>query len=921
MKMSSTGSSRKRRRRSSSHSSPEPVAPPLDQLGTPLALESQLDTLLLRCVDAGFAFLILVVPFIMGGREAPGQLALVCSACWIAGCWGLLQMRQREARWTLSLAEPLIAAGVALVILQIVHLPLERIQSLSPKLGELLSGWQGTAGSRPWDQLSLMPAETLDSLMVLIAYVLIFVVAMQRLRTQNDVYRLMVTLAVAATGMAVFGLLQYAASNGKFFWFYENPFTDTKRVVKGAFTNRNHFANFLALGVGPLLWCLTAASVRSKNAGNKDLSSHAGFGVWLVVVALSVVVFATLLSLSRGGSIAMGIACAVGGFAIYRSSIISGQLVFAGVVVMAITCGLIAAHGEDQIQKRLDQIASADVERLDNSDGRRIIWAANIAGIKDFPSVGTGVGTHREVYPMYMEESGQDDMGEFTHAENGYLQVCLETGKVGLGMLLIGFLFAICWTFRGLGGGAGPLIAAAQAAALASLLASLAHSGADFVWYVPACVVPVLLLAASACRCGQLQKEDLGRMPAMMPVPRLAWALAGVGALALAVWMVPAKYRRVQAQHHWYAFQRITNKRNSSLIQNSSNVFRNRLVAVSRTISADPSMARPHAKMAKMCMQAFLELQEASENPMPLAEIRNVARMDYRDDWAGREEWLGRVFEERGEYLRRAVAHARKSLELCPLQGEVYLYLSELDFLDADTDWDNQKFVAQAIQVRPHEPKVLLVSGQQKLLAALANTNPSMQQQEVLEALEPFKRAFKLSPSLQSSIIGEVAVMLNAPVLVQLFEPDVEALAFMAERYRQLGRWRDVGYSLDAFTKAAFRMADEPEVPVERQVRFLLFARKACDELRDTKRAEECFAKAAELSPRDFRIYYQHGVWLAEREQFAQAAEQFRICTEIRPGDGQVRRLSLAMQKRDLDLQLEGRTRMATQPPQGFGTY
>ena len=63
--------------------------------------------------------------------------------------------------------------------------------------------------------------------------------------------------------MASFGPLQFLAGNGKFFWFYEHPFTDTCGECQGEFSNRNHFAQFLAfLGIGPLIWWLQDAMRR-----------------------------------------------------------------------------------------------------------------------------------------------------------------------------------------------------------------------------------------------------------------------------------------------------------------------------------------------------------------------------------------------------------------------------------------------------------------------------------------------------------------------------------------------------------------------------------------------------------------------------------------------------------------------------------
>ncbi len=905
MNQSRTSSTRRRRRRSERASS---ELPPLGQLGEPLKFQNSLDRFLLSCVDFGFAALILCMPFVMGGREAPGQLVLVVLACWLSACWGLLQVRQRDSRWTLSLAEPLMFGGIALVILQVVRLPAEQLNRLSPKVAELLPAWHGTGALPRWDRISFMPMETLDSLIILIAYVLIFIVALQRIRTQNDVFRLLSALGIATVLMAAFGLLQYATSNGRFFWFYENPYTDTDRVVKGAFTNRNHFANFMALGIGPLLWCLTAASVRSRaNKGKTGFEAGQSFGLGVIVVSISVVIFACLLSLSRGGSISLGIACFVCSFALYRSGVLSGQVAFGAVCVMLLTCGLIAVYGEEQIQKRLDQIASADVEQLDNKDGRRMIWAANVEGIRDFQLVGTGIGTHRDLYPIYMEDAGADYRKVFTHAENGYLQVCLEAGGIGLALLLCAFLLALFWTTRGLLRRDSPLITAAQSAALASILASLAHSGSDFVWYVPACVVPVILLSASACRLRQLQNEERTARPALsFPLPRLSWTLATVGTLVLAVWMVPAKSRRMEAEHHWYEFLRISFSNQSSIFHktNPNAALRNRLIALSRAIKADPTMVRPQTRMAGLCLKAFNGLQMQTDLQMSLGMLRNAALTQNWKDRAEMDEWINRVFAERKQYLDLALKHSQRAIELCPLEGKAYLYIADLDFIDSEREWNAPELVQQALTVRPNHPQVLFVAGLQELYY---DREP--------KAMEMWKRTFEFSRSHQTQILGAMAQIRTAPYLIDYFEPDVEALAFLASRFYQLRRGRDLQYTTIKFADACFEQAENPDVPRDRSIRYLLAARKACDVIRDGERAQKCFVKASEIAPREFRTHYQYGVWLANRQQFAGAAAEFTKCSEIRPGDDHVRRLSTVMRRKDLDVQLQrDNPRMARQP-------
>ena len=46
----------------------------------------QLDFLLVECVDAGLAGVIFIVPLILGGRIALGQLVLVALTLWTAIC-------------------------------------------------------------------------------------------------------------------------------------------------------------------------------------------------------------------------------------------------------------------------------------------------------------------------------------------------------------------------------------------------------------------------------------------------------------------------------------------------------------------------------------------------------------------------------------------------------------------------------------------------------------------------------------------------------------------------------------------------------------------------------------------------------------------------------------------------------------------
>ena len=75
---------------------------------------------------------------------------------------------------------------------------------------------------------------------------------------------------------------------------------------------------------------------------------------------------------------------------------------------------------------------------------------------------------------------------------------------------------------------------------------------------------------------------------------------------------------------------------------------------------------------------------------MDIGQIRDAAIASQFPSREALSEWLGRAIGEHQKLLYRALWHARQAVMRCPLQGEAYLFLAELVFLegqieDADT--------------------------------------------------------------------------------------------------------------------------------------------------------------------------------------------------------------------------------------------
>ena len=78
------------------------------------------------------------------------------------------------------------------------------------------------------------------------------------------------------------------------------------------------------------------------------------------------------------------------------------------------------------------------------SGGRPHYWGSVIMTIKDFPLVGTGLGTFSSVYPAYAKTRTYALLG---HAHNDYFEYMSELGAVGMAFLLGGILFIVYKTF------------------------------------------------------------------------------------------------------------------------------------------------------------------------------------------------------------------------------------------------------------------------------------------------------------------------------------------------------------------------------------------------------------------------------------------------------------------------------------------
>ncbi|HUT09669.1 MAG TPA: O-antigen ligase family protein [Thermoguttaceae bacterium] len=866
----------------------------------PAVAGGTLDRLLLRAVDAGLIAGLFAVPFIMGGRIAWGQLVLVALSLWVAVCWCVRQCLRQQAGWVRTPAGVLILAALGLVGLQLVSFPPPLLNVLSSRSHETLWLWAPDSDvANPlgvWSTVSMTPAATRDALVLLLAFALLFLATAQRVRRVEDAERLIRWIAVATVAMAAFALVQYVTNNGKLFWFFAHPSWHAAVNVQGSFSNRNHFAQFIALGIGPLVWWVHEG-LRSRPRKNPTprqswakSGSRYGAAVGLRAIALGFTVFVGLLSLSRGGAVAMfvaGIVCLV---ILYRGALVSRKTALSVIGAGLIVAACLQIFGYEMVAGRLNDFES--VEKLDGLHERRQLWQADAAAVADYPLLGTGLGSHREVCPTYMHNEYTAGGFEYSHAENGYLQVAMETGLPGLLLALSAVGLCLYWCLASLRRNSSVRVLLCFAAITPALAANFAHSAIDFVWYVPGCMVVVVILAACACRLRGMSSDPAGRPTSATAFPRVGWIAAALCLAAIGYCMVRNRLAAVEAEPSWHRYLSLSRKFNDTDgAKGRHDALCEMADELSVVVDRQPDHARAHIRLAEIHLKLFDHAGDSEAGSLDVRQVREAVLASRFESSDAMYDWLRRAFGERQEHLGAASKHARRGLALCPLQGKGYLYLADLSFLEGPNSPGKAAYVKQAVEVRPFDGTVLFAAGQEAFLAG----DPEA-------GLEYWKASYQSGPDYQESLLQHLAPQTPAPAFLEMFPSDLNALKLVLRHYRRIERPDDLRFVLGQYTAAC--EAEAPTLSRKTAAQCWADAAGAYWGMGDLEKALECLRQAAECDMHDFETRRAMGLCLYKLKQFEEAEQHLTWCLRRKPGDGQLRS--------QVQAALSGRLRMSS---------
>jgi len=316
-----------------------------------------------------------------------------------------------------------------------------------------------------------------------LAYAMILLVAVQMLRTQEDVKRLIGFLTVSGFLIALFAVIQDLTSKGEIYWMVP---VHGSSFIFGPYVNHNHYAGIMEM-LAP--FPLVLSMMEELTPPKRVLLAFAG-------VFMAGTIF---LSLSRGGMTAFG--CEVVFLAAvlwWKNASRRSAAIFAAACLL-ILMFLLWLGGKNLVERFVS------FKTDDASYHTRVqIARDSLPMIKARPLTGWGLGTFTTVYPQYRTFYADVFINA---AHNDYVQVLTETGALGFAAVL-GFLAVVyVRAFRKLRGPGLDLTQAATLAALLAVTGILAHSLVDFNLQIPANAATFYVVAAIAAASFQTTRR------------------------------------------------------------------------------------------------------------------------------------------------------------------------------------------------------------------------------------------------------------------------------------------------------------------------------------------------------------------------------------------------------------------------------
>lgn len=450
-----------------------------------------------RMLFAGLVALVLWLPLPWGSHTPGATAAFGAATAALTAAWLLLFALGRLPPVRLSafacVALAVWLAWIGWIALQILPLPPERLALLSPQAIEAHRALE-SVGAPALNTISIAPGRTREELILTLNYLSLYGLTLVLASSAARQRTLLYAIVVSGLFQALYGAIM--TLSGLEYGFFE-PKAHYRRFATGTFVNRNHLAAYLELslaaGTALVLTQMTRWGWGSAKALARDLVALLFSPKIQVRVFLAIQVIALVMTRSRMGNTAFfaGLLLSGGLYLLIRHRRWLGRgLVFFLSLVLIDVLILSRWYGLEKVVERIERTELPAEQRYS-------VFEQVQPAVRDYLLTGSGLGSFADVHARYRSAA----TAFFDHAHNEYLELLIEAGAIGLGLLVL--LAALHFTHSLL------VIqrrrnrdrSATAFAALMALACTAVHATTEFHLHIPAIAATLTVMLAMVAAC------------------------------------------------------------------------------------------------------------------------------------------------------------------------------------------------------------------------------------------------------------------------------------------------------------------------------------------------------------------------------------------------------------------------------------
>ena len=326
---------------------------------------------------------------------------------------------------------------------------------------------------------------------------------------------LLTTLIGLGTFEAAYGLIEYGAGTQRIFWLNKTYYLEE---VTGTYINHNHFAGLMemilpvAIGVFVLQFSGRDEFHRESGRRWKVLPGSEFVGSTVLLLSILLMLTALVLSRSRGGLVSFMIALVSLAYLLIKASGRFPRIVHANSIFVILLGLVILGLGRD-ISTRFSYSVRDAPERFE-------LWVDSLRIVRDFPWLGTGLGTYRDALVNYrpikdvVVVAGIPQPARINFAHNDYLQFLVECGLLGFILLVWALTRTGVYLYAGIKALSDWELQVLGWGLVSGMLALLLHGFVDFNFHIPANALIFSLYAALALKVARPKETgQAGRVP------------------------------------------------------------------------------------------------------------------------------------------------------------------------------------------------------------------------------------------------------------------------------------------------------------------------------------------------------------------------------------------------------------------------